>query len=122
MNKKKKKPRGRTPREKKTIEVIEPIVETSPIEPVETEVADEPQPKEKEKRHLRLRPRHYFRVNGPCEVQILMVANKWVHMLVTHDKEHIAKWGSSRRMVTSDGVRDEYVEAPEDRQDTRKKE
>lgn len=42
---------------------------------------------------LRIKPRSYFRVSGPCTVVISHVAGKWVSMVVQSEEEIDVKWG-----------------------------
>jgi len=43
---------------------------------------------------LRLKPRYYFRVDGPCKVIVTKVAGKWVSLVVESETEIDVKWGS----------------------------
>lgn len=54
------------------------------------------------KKKLRLKPSFHFKVDGPCEVRILMVAGKWVHLLVEAENGTDIKCGSTRRVTAVD--------------------
>lgn len=59
------------------------------------------------KKKLRLKPSFHFRVDKPCTVKILMVAGKWVHMLVETEADADIRWGTTRKISTLEIERDE---------------
>jgi hypothetical protein len=69
----------------------------------------EAEEKKKKNKTLQLKPNCIFKVDGPCEVKVLLVAGKWVHLRITHDSDAEVKWGT-RRKVAATGPIEEYEE------------